>query len=188
MVKIMRRMFSALAVTCLAAVALVAAPAMASAASGGLHAIAPTCPSANYPPAPNATVMSSTTTPFVGQKIEVSGSAYCPDEDVRLTIGGTFVGTAHTDGTGAFDPSAVVPGPVGQKQLCGVGASGLANDQDCLTLTIGAGHGTEAATTGGGLAMTGTQVAGLVVLATALVAGGAFFAAAGRRRKTGAPR
>jgi hypothetical protein len=186
MVTIMRRLFSALVVACLAAVALVAAPAVASAASGGLHAIAPTCPAANYPPTPNATVMSSTTTPFIGQKLEVSGSAYCPDEDVRLTIGGTFVGTAHTDATGAFDPSAIVPGPVGQKQLCGVGASGLANDRDCLPLTISAGHGTDAVTTGGGLAMTGTQIAGLVVLAVALVAGGAFLAAAGRRRKTDA--
>jgi hypothetical protein len=188
MVKRMRRLFAALAVFSLAVTAFLAAPAAAFAGSAGLHSAAEagTCPGQTYPPEPNATVMASTTTPFAGQKIEASGTVYCPDEDVTLTIAGKFVGTAHTDASGAFDPQVVPSGPPGDKQLCGIGASGLSNDQDCLTLHVTAGHGVEAAGTGGGggLAFTGAQVTGLIALAVVLVVGGAFFTAAGHRRKS----
>lgn len=191
MVKRMRRLFAALAAFSLAVTAFVTAPAAALAGSPGLQSAAQagTCPGQTYPPEPNATVMASTTTPFAGQKIDASGTAYCPDEDVTLTVAGKVVGTAHTDTSGAFAPQVVVvPGPPGDKQLCGIGASGLSNDQDCLTLHVTAGHGVEAAAagggSGGGLAFTGAQVMGLIALAIALVAGGAFFTAAGRRRKS----
>jgi hypothetical protein len=181
MVKMMRRLLSALAVLCLAAVAFVTAPA---ASFAGIQATAPVCEPGNYPPGPNATIMSSTTTPFAGQKIEASGISYCPNEDVRLTIAGTFVGTAHTDGSGSFDPQVVVPGPAGDKALCGIGASGLANDQDCLTLHVRAGSGVAGESSG--LASTGVKIAGLVLAAIALIGGGAFFTTAGRRRKSDA--
>ncbi len=142
-----------------------------------------------YPPAPNATVQSSTTTPNAGDTIEASGINYCPDEDVDLTIGGQHVGTAHTDANGSFDPPVVVPGPSGEKQLCGVGASGLSTDQDCLTLTVGGNGGSNAAGGGGsgnngGTAFTGTQVALLLLIALALLGGGIAFSTAGRRKQS----
>jgi hypothetical protein len=176
----MRRLYCALAVLFIALAAFVTAPAVAMASPASIHAVAPaTCLPGVYPPPQQATIMSSTTTPFIGQKIEASGINYCPDEDVRLTIAGTFVGTAHTDFSGSFDPQVTVPGPVGDKELCGVGASGLPTDQDCLTLHV------KAESNGpGGPAFTGVQIAALVLVAVALLAGGGFFAAAGRRKST----
>jgi hypothetical protein len=159
--------------------------------SGALAIAAPgTCPKpATYPPTPGATVRSSTTSPFLGQTIEVSGTNYCPDEDVDIRIGGQHVGTAHTDASGNFDPPVVVPGPAGSRVLDGIGASGLSNDRDSLTLCVtgdavcsGTG-GTTAPSSGGGLPFTGTQVTGLIVLAIVLLGGGGAAIYAGRRKR-----
>jgi hypothetical protein len=136
-----------------------------------------------YPPSPNATVQASTTHPTVGQHIEASGIHYCPDEDVTITIAGVFVGTGHTNGTGQFDPDVVVPGPPGQKQLCGIGASGLATDQDCLTLFVTAPPAPPSSNGGGGVAFTGVEIGALVAVGIALLIGGVVFARAGARRK-----
>jgi hypothetical protein len=150
-----------------------------------VHVAAPAagaCPGSdvNYPVVPGATVQSSTTRPKVGAKIEVSGIKYCPNEDVRITISGKFVGTGHTDDQGSFDPQVVVPGPTGQKPLCGIGASGLPNDADCLTLTV-----TNGGTSGEHHpATTGVEVASLVAIAAILLVSGAVFVRAGRRRRT----
>jgi hypothetical protein len=136
-----------------------------------------------YPPSPHATVQSSTTHPRVGQHIEASGIHYCPNEDVTITIGGHFVGTGHTNGVGTFDPDVIVPGPTGQKLLCGIGASGLSRDRDCLTLfvqgsgTSGQGGG------GGGTSFTGVEIGAMIAVAIALLVGGVVFARAGARRK-----
>ncbi len=163
----------------------------ASAAAGPLAGSAPaTCPKPKpYPPPPSATVQSSTTTPRVGQTIEASGIGYCPDEDVTITISGKQVGTAHTNAGGSFDPPVVVPGRAGQKQLCGIGASGLSTDRDCLTLTVSGAAANDASASaaagggGGGTAFTGTEAALLLALAVLLLAGGVAFATAGRHRR-----
>jgi hypothetical protein len=148
-----------------------------------------TCPHpAPYPPSPGATVMASTTTPFVGQTIEVSGKGYCPDEDVEIFIGGTHVATTHTDAAGSFDPSAKVPGPVGRATLLGRGASGLSADSDTLVLTVrsGSGSGSNSGSPSGGpgLALTGSEIVGLIVLAVLLLGGGAVMTFAGRRKRS----
>jgi len=164
---------------------LVAVPAGASAAhAGGRLAAAPTgnCPGPGYPPRPDATIMSSTTTPSTGETIEASGTHYCADEDVDVTLGGKHVATTHTNSNGAFDPPVTVNYPAGTKvELCGIGASGLANDQDCLLLTVAGGLGTSPGSNGG-QPMTGVEIAGLIVLALALLGGGVAFVAAGKRR------
>jgi hypothetical protein len=155
----------------------------AAATAGGLHTLAGACNDTAYPPSPHATIMSSTTTPSVGETIEASGVAYCPDEDVRITLAGTFVGTTHTDGTGAFDPPVKVT-KTGKLQLCGIGASGLKDDRDCLTLTVKSlGTGGKHAHKPGGTALTGVDIALLCLLAAVLVAAGWGFSAAGRRKK-----
>lgn len=177
----MRRLLYALAALFLgASVAVLAAPAIASAAP---HAAVPeVCPgfTVAYPFSPDATIMSSTTTPFIGEKIEASGIKYCPNENVRLTIGGQFVGNAHTNGGGSFDPQVTVPGPAGDKLLCGVGASGLSHDQDCLTLHV-RGAGTNS---GPPLSFTGVEIGAIIAVALALLVGGVLFATAGRRRSS----
>lgn len=196
----MRRLIRFVAVPALLLAGLLAVPAAAGAAPGA-RAAAPAaapqeiCPGAvAYPMSPGATIMSSTTTPYVGQTITASGVNYCPDEDVDITIGGKHVATTHTDGNGAFDSEVVVPAPTGQRVLAGVGASGLSADRDSLMLTIRAGAGVEPVAVGpaggssgggsgtGGLAFTGTEIALLIALAAALLAGGIGLMYAGRRR------
>lgn len=158
-----------------------AVPAAASAATLGSLA---GCSDTAYPPSPHATIMASTTTPHVGETIEASGSAYCPDEDVRLTLAGAFVGTTHTDSSGDFDPPVTVH-RTGKLLLCGIGASGLPNDRDCLTLTVTApqhglaGHNAN----GGGTSFTGTDLLLLCLIAAALLVAGWALVAAGRRRR-----
>jgi hypothetical protein len=176
----MRRVVTVLVALALGALALLGGPTVAN-ASPRASAPAEVCPTVHvlYPPGPDATIMSSTTTPVIGQKIEASGIKYCPNEDVTLTIAGQFVGTAHTNGDGSFDPQVTVPGPVGDKLLCGVGASGLSLDRDCLTLHV---RGT--GPNGNHLGSTGVEVATIIAVALALLGGGALFLGAGRRRKS----
>jgi hypothetical protein len=176
----MRRLIARLAVLIVSPLAagVVMVPAAAATAAG--------CGSSQgYPPSPDATVQVSTTRPHVGERIKVSGVNYCPDEDVRITIGGTGVGSAHTDGNGAFDPTVTVPGPAGATQLCGIGASGLSADGDCLTLQVtasGAGNPATGVPSGGGTAFTGVEIALLGLAALVLVVGGVLITVFGRRR------
>jgi hypothetical protein len=159
-----------------------AVPAAASAA--GLRSTVGACNSNAYPPAPHATIMASTTTPSLNETIEASGTAYCPDEDVRITLAGRYITTTHTDSAGDFDPPVKVT-QLGRLQLCGIGASGLPNDRDCLMLTVkqheqggGGSHNP-----GGGTSFTGTDLLLLVLLAAVLLAAGLGLAAAGRRKR-----
>ena len=130
-----------------------------------------------------AHILSSTTTPFQGQTIEVSGIGYVADEDVRLTIGGIFVGTAHTDSGGNFDPPVVVPASLlGDQPLTGAGASGQPYDIDSLVLNIRAAGEGGSSSSNGGLAHTGVDILTGVAVALALIGAGVLFARGGRRR------
>ncbi|MDT4919035.1 MAG: hypothetical protein QOI15_1928 [Pseudonocardiales bacterium] len=177
----MRRIWTMTSAAVVALGLALAVPAAASAS--GLASTAGTCDVSAYPPAPHATIMASTTTPFVGETIEASGTVYCPDEDVRITLAGAFVTTTHTDQAGDFDPPVKVT-QVGKLRLCGIGASGLPNDRDCLMLTVrahdqgGGGHNP-----GGGTSFTGVDVLLLVLLAVVLLAAGWALVAAGRRKR-----
>jgi hypothetical protein len=179
----MRRLSVLLTVLGLALLAALAVPTAALGAPA--HALADACNSSAYPPSPHATIMASTTTPQVGETIEASGTSYCPDEDVALTLDGSPVGTAHTDGQGSFDPPVVVNKAGSALQLCGIGASGLADDRDCITLSTAAGavtppnHGGS----GGGTAFTGFDIAALCLLAAILLLGGGGLVVASRRKR-----
>lgn len=167
-----------------------AAAALAAPVSAPHALAAGNCSSAAYSAiTPAAQVQSSTQTPFVGETIQASGVSYCPNEDVTVTLRGKKVGTGHTDGKGSWSGvSLKVTGPTGTAELCGNGASGLSNDQSCLTLTIssnGTGNGNGSGSgSGSGTAFTGVEIAGLIVLAVGLVGGGAALATAGRKRKS----
>lgn len=178
----MRRMLaSLLAVGTLGLLALFA-PASASAAPARAAAPQFCDPSDTYPFGPDATVQVDTTQPSVGDKIEVSGIKYCPNEDVDITIAGKHVGTAHTDADGSFDPTVETPGPAGSKQLCGIGASGLSRDADCLTINVGGSS--PGAPSGGTPAFTGVEIALLGFVALAAIVGGIVFTTLGRNRRS----
>ena len=180
----MRRMWTLTGAAVVALGLTLAVPAAAASAAGLNAAAAGACNDSAYPPAPHATIMSSTTTPSVGETIEASGTAYCPDEDVRLTLAGKFVGTTHTDQAGDFDPPVKVT-QTGKLLLCGIGASGLPNDRDCLTLTVTAQHqgGGGNHNPGGGTSFTGVDILLIVLAAVVLLAVGWALLAAGRRKR-----
>jgi hypothetical protein len=140
-----------------------------------------TAGAASYPPVTGPTITVSTTTPTQGQTIEVGGANYGANESVRLTIGGILVGTATTDSSGAFEPAVVVPTTlIGAQPLTGVGLTSGATAS--LTLTISA-PAAASSNSGSGLAFTGEQIAGALLLAVVLLAVGGGFALAGRRRR-----
>jgi hypothetical protein len=183
----MRRLLISLSVLALLLASALAVPVSAGAQPARAAAAAGACNADAYPPSPHATIMSSTTTPAVGETIEASGTHYCPNEDVQLTLDGADVGTAHTDAQGAFDPPVVVNKAGSALQLCGIGASGLADDRDCITLNtraaVPAGNGAGSGSAGGGTALTGLDVAGLVALGVVLLVGGAALVATSRRKR-----
>lgn len=171
---------------------LAAAPADARAVQAAPHLVAsgscPNSPSQTYPISPSATIQTSTQTPYIGETITISGVGYCPDEDVVVTFRGHRIKTVHTNSDGSFDPFEYkVTGPTGPVEACGNGASGLADDQDCVALTVSdngtGGTGTGSGGNGGGTAFTGVEIAGLIVLALVLLGGGGALVVAGRRRK-----
>jgi hypothetical protein len=185
----MRRVARLIAVLGLLLAGLTIGQTGALAAPSGVRALAPeVCPGATtYPPSPGAIIMASTTTPFVGQRIEVTGKNYCPDEDVTIFLRGKKVGTTHTSATGTFELSLIVSGPPGEASLAGIGASGLSLDRDSLVLTIRAASSSSnpgSPSGGPGLALTGTELTGMIVLAALLLGGGGVMLYAGRRKKS----
>lgn len=161
--------------------------------SATARSAASACPAGSgYPAVAAAAALVTTTTPVVGQTIEVSGSGMCTNEGVNIFIDAALVATAQTDGTGAFDPPVKVPGPAGVKTLRIVGASGLPNDSATVTLTVRASAGVAGVSAsraptsngGGGLASTGVRVALLALIAGGLIAGGVLLARSGRRKSS----
>lgn len=179
----MRRVWTLTSAAIVALGLTLAVPAAGASATGLAAALAGACNNSDYPPQPHATIMASTTTPSVGETIEASGVAYCPNENVRITLAGKYVTTTHTDSTGAFDPPVTVH-RTGKLPLCGIGASGLPNDRDCLTLTVTANHQQGGAhNPGGGTSFTGSDIMLIVVAAAVLLGAGAVLLVAGRRRR-----
>jgi hypothetical protein len=186
----MRRLLAPLMAASLLTVLAMATPfAVPTAAVAAAPQVAAgVCPnSPPYPPGPDATVEVNTTIPHVGDTLQVSGIEYCPNEDVDITIAGQHVGTGHTDNNGSFGPQQVItPGPPGPQQLCGIGASGLPTDRDCLTLHVqGTGRSSPAppGSNGGGTAFTGVQIALFGLIALVLVVGGVVVTTLGRNRR-----
>lgn len=192
----MRRLIRVFAVLglLLGTVVSLAAPAVAASVSGGAQVGVTVCVSASkYPPSSGATLQVSTTTPYRGERIEVAGSDYCPNEKVKLTLAGRIVGAARTNSSGSFDPEITVDVAPGTYRLTGTGAQG---DSASVTLTVRQGAGiagvaTSRAPSGGGaaagqgsggLAFTGVDIAMLLAAAVVLIGGGGYLAHAGRRR------
>ena len=185
---------------------LLAAVAISATAFVGLFGptsanAAPTGCGANlYPPKVQAQVETSTTTVSAGENFEVSGINYVANESVKIYVGGsvgspcvpssytggTFVGTGHTDATGAFDPQVTFPsGLSGNQLLVGIGATGKGYDFSYLTLNAGSGTGGSGGSTGSGQppAHTGVDIALMLSAAAVLIGAGAVFMRGGRRRR-----
>lgn len=192
----MRRLMKVLVVSALLLTSLTISVRAASAATaGGFLAASSTCGGATgYPVKAGATLAASTTTPYSGQTIEVSGRNFRPGENVTLSLNGKSVATVKADSAGSFDTSLKITAPPGKFELtatgsvCGVtglllairGGSGVLPVTS--TKSPGVGSGGSATGQGGGLAFTGVDVAMLVAVALVLIGGGGYLAHAGRRR------
>ena len=187
-------LLAALALSATALIGLLG-PTSASAASGT------NCvPVQKYPVGTQAEIQTSTTTPKKGGQFKVSGVRYLGSEDVKIYVGGTvtnncdpasyhggiFVGTGHTNQSGAFDPTVTFPSSLsGSQLLVGIGASGKGYDFDYLQLTVagsnsGGGGGSQPP------ANTGVDIALMLSAAGILIAGGVVFTRSGRRRRLAA--
>jgi len=193
----MRRLIRIIVVSALLLTSLTIAARAASAATpGGFLAASSTCSGGSgYPVKAGATLAVSTTTPYSGQTIDVSGSNFQPGENVTLKLNGKAVATVKADNSGSFSTSLKITSAPGKFQLTATGAvCGVAG----LLLSIRAGSGVLPVTStkspaagaggaatgqgGGGLAFTGVDTALLLAVAVALIAGGGYLAHAGRRR------
>ena len=191
----MRRLIRLLALPAVLVAASALGVSAAAAAPHGAAVAVNVCATAStYPPSTGPALAVSTTNPYRGQMIDVTGSGYCPDESVSLTLAGKVVGSAHTDGAGAFDPSVKIDVDPGTYQLVGTGAKG---DSASATLTVRSSSGVEPVSTqrapagngaapqgngGGGLAFTGIDIALIVGIAVLRLGGGGYLLHAGRRR------
>jgi hypothetical protein len=191
----MRRLIRVIVVSALVLTSLTISMRAASATtSGGFMAATSTCGSGTgYPVKAGATLAVSTTTPYSGQTIDVSGTNFQPGEKVTLKLNGKTVDTVTADGKGSFSTSFKVTSAPGKFELTATGAvCGVAG----LLLAIRGGSGVGGVTAtqspgsggaatgqgGGGLAFTGVDVALLLAVALALIGGGGYLAHAGRRR------
>jgi hypothetical protein len=167
----MRRVLSALAVLWVCAAAFLAAGSASAAPS-------PTPPP--YPPVTPPSVSVSTTSPCVGETIDVGGTGFTGGETVALNVGGKAAGSATVGAAGSFTATVNTPGVTGQQELGVVGqSSGLVAT---ASLTVSNCSGVSGESSSRGLAFTGVQIAGLCVAGLVLIGGGVLFVAAGRRR------
>jgi len=193
----MRRLFRVVLVSGLVLASLTISMRAASATTpGGFFAVSSTCSGGTgYPVKASASLAVSTTTPYRGQTIEVSGTNFRAGETVTLKLNGKAVATVKANSKGSFSTSIKITSGPGKFELtatgasCGVaglllairGGSGVGGVSATQSPGAGAG-GAATGQGGGGLAFTGVDVALLLAVALVLIGGGGYLAHAGRRR------
>ena len=153
-------------------------------------------PTVGYPPKASSSAQLAASTNFahVGDKLELSGTHYLPNEDVALYISGKLteckpstlhnfikVGTAHTDANGSFDPTVTVPNVSGHVTMFGIGASLKGYDYSTQPLTIAATNNSSGSTQPP--AHTGVDIALMLAAGGLLVGAGVVFTRGGKRRR-----
>ncbi|HKC27315.1 MAG TPA: hypothetical protein VKB75_04830 [Jatrophihabitans sp.] len=169
-----------------AATLAVVATALAIGSHAASAGAAPQRPWA-YPPTVCPSVALSTTQPAVGGTFTISGINFLPNASValELTSPSVLLATAHTDSTGSFSTTVTLPaGVTGQHDV--VATSGVPTTAGCTPsaginiLQVG-GVSISHKTTP--TAITGVQIAGLVLGALVLLGAGVAFSIVGRRRR-----
>lgn len=176
----------------LAVVTCLVPPFTAASAAPGFRDAPTSCAgTSSYPVTATAMIKVSTTTPYIGEKIKVSGQGFCVTETVRIYLNGHLKATAHTDASGSFDPEITVGGPAGDQTLAAIGSSGKSSDRDSVVLRVraaraveGTGIGGTAGGSAGGLSSTGTDIVLLAILAMLLLGGGSALTVIARRRRS----
>jgi hypothetical protein len=149
---------------------LLAAPAAQA------RAAAPTDPV--YPPTTCPTISVSTTHPLPGATITVVGTNFDPNTKVTLRIKSPsiFLRSVVSDNGGSFTTTVKLPpGLFGNRLIIAIGGQTGGCPADPVQITIqngssnSGGNGGGNGNNGGGTAFTGTDVAGLLALAAALI-------------------
>jgi hypothetical protein len=139
---------------------------------------------APYPPAVCSTIAVSTTTPFPGQKITVTGSGFLPNSAVSLVVdtAKTVIGSATASAAGTFTTTVTIPLSLyGAHVLIAAGGLGVGCPADPFTvLQLPAAP----ATSSSGLAFTGADVIAILIAGVALVGAGVALQVSSRRRKS----
>lgn len=137
----------------------------------------PTC--GTYPPSFGASMSVSTTTPFPGQTITISGQHFVANEHITLVLDTGFVLAHVTVGAdGSFSVPVTLPASLRGSHTILVDGDTSVCPPDPVQIVIQSGS----TPPGGGLASTGVDILAGVAVALALIAGGILFARSGRRR------
>jgi hypothetical protein len=164
------------AVRLLLVVALAAMLTLFKVGTAGAVAPAPTC--GTYPPSFGASMSVSTTTPFPGQTITVTGEHFKANEDFNLVLDtGAVLAAVHVAADGSFSVNVTLPAGLTGNHVISTDGDESGCPADPIQIDI-QGSGTS----GGGLASTGVDILTGLAIALALIAGGVLFARSGRRR------
>jgi hypothetical protein len=135
-----------------------------------------------YPPSTCPQLGVSTTTPFPGQQITVTGSGFVAGESVTLILdtSATVLGHVTVSGDGTFSTTVTIP-----ENFTGIHTIKVLGDTsgcpvDPIQITV-QGHGPSGGP--GGPAFTGFDALLAVVIALALIAAGVTLSRSGRRRR-----
>jgi hypothetical protein len=164
-----RLLLAALLASLFALVAVSAAPAEA----------------APYPPSTCPQLGVSTTTPFAGQQITVTGSGFAAGQSITLVLRSDVVVLAHVtaDANGNFSVQVRIPADAEGAHVIAVQEDTSDCPVDPIQIRV-QGHGTEGVTTpGGGLAFTGFDAFAAIAIALALIGAGVLLSRGGRRRR-----
>jgi hypothetical protein len=153
----------------------------------GPAALSQAAPTPQYPPPSCPQLGVSTTTPFPGQQITVSGSAFEASQKITLVMHSDAVVLAHVtaDSGGSFAVKVTIPAGTSGNHTIAVegGTSGCPVEPIQIRVQ---GHGVDSASSGGGLAFTGVGILAAVAIALALITAGVILARSGRHRRSGA--
>ena len=140
---------------------------------------------APYPPSNPAAITASAYDPCAGASNVIGGNGFRPGETVRLVLAQTGkIARATVAADGSFQVTVTIP--LASRGSDQVTATGLGSGRSAtLTLDIPcvAGQSNSSTQVGGGLASTGAQVGGAVLIGVVLSGAGAALLLAGRRRR-----
>lgn len=142
---------------------------------------------APYPPVTCAHLAVSTTAPFAGQAIDITGSGFGAHESIALMLNSppVTVGHATTDAAGSFSTTITIPKSASGKHLL----SSTGGTASCPVDPVGLNFGGHAVNGAGfspsarGLAFTGFDALAALAVALGLIAIGIVAVRSGRRHR-----
>lgn len=140
---------------------------------------------APYPPPVCGQLSVSTTTPYAGEAIVVSGTGFFANKtfDLVMRPDTTDLGKVTSNSGGSFSRSVTLPSGIKGSHYIYADGDVSACPVDPAPLEIQAAAAVSAPSSRGGLAFTGFDILGFIALALGLVGVGAVFARSGRRRR-----